>query len=212
MAQKSVYIDIIQDWFDNSADYQNKFHPYDIQEFINAAWSKLIYNVCVSVSKNQDWSQLDPFIKSYNVPVRCDTERDEYFSILPVSVVGLPGNRGVYRISPVKNNKLQFQFRDSGTNDIYGDSEWSKINNIPSYYQEANMIFFNEKMTVDMAEAGVVMKIIPEFSVYEDEDEIPMPSGSEQDLIQIIIKELAPKLTPDSKSNSFPDTIQQPKN
>jgi hypothetical protein len=190
-------VEIICDWFNLSADYKDKYHPYILDVWIASAFGDVLFNICGTAIKNRDYAQLDPFIKAYKVKVECDEHRNEFYSVLPVGVVALPENRGIYRITPLKDQRTQFYFRENGTNNIYDELEFSTQSTIPAFYQELNKIYYNNKMTADVAEKGVLMKLIPNFNEYDGDDVIPLPNGKGNSILSMVIQELSQKPTPD---------------
>jgi hypothetical protein len=202
---KGDILDLVLEYFGVTADKEKQYHPLVVEKWLSTAFNTVLYNLCLAGIRHSDYAQLDPFIFPYKVGVICDTERNEYYSKLPVSVVALPENRGIYRISPVKDQKFQFIFRENGTSDIYDSLEYSMIRKKPTFYIENSKIFYDNKMTKELADAGVLMKLIPTFDDIDDDEDIPLPGGKDNDILKLIISELAGKKGEDMRSNSKPE-------
>jgi len=184
---KENILEIISDKYGMVADREKGFHPEVLAAICELAYNQIIYNLCLVSITHSDYAQLDQYTKRYyNVPVQCNTQNDEWFSELPSSVIPLPMNRGVRYIYPMKDKKTNFIFRENGTSEVFDETEFSLINTIPTYYVENYNVFYDDKMTQEIASNGVGMKLIVPFRSWEDEEILPLPAGKDLDLIAAV--------------------------
>jgi len=188
---------------DNVADTLSKYHPAEVEKYIEMAFNSVIYQICLNAISYNDFGQLDAYCKSFsNVPVICDELRDEYYSILPVSIINLPKNRGIRFISPMKDQRNQFVDRENNASDIYDELEVGMMPDMITYYRENVKLFYDNRMTQELAENGVLQKLIPAYSEWSDEDELPIPGGKDMDIVRTVIELLSKKPNEDLSDNN----------
>ena len=173
-----------------SPDIKSKYHPEIITKYIELAFNSLINTVQNQSIRYKDLGQLDSYVKTYSsVTVSYDDTRKEYYSDLPVNIIGLYMNRGIRYICPIYDQSYHFIYRKNNSTDIYSELEVSKIDSRPRYYLEGTKVFY-DKMTTEIVDNGVLMKLIVPISVLDEDDEIPIPAGQEQYVIDFIMKYL----------------------
>ena len=204
--KKEEIEEILQDKYGMTADRKKRYHPNILSAFIEICFNDILYNLCKIAISFGDLAQLDMYIKSYpNVNVLCNDKRDEYYSILPAPIIQLPKNRGIRSISAIKDRKTNFYPRENGDSEIMENLEFAEINTVPTFYIENYHVFYDKRMTKDLAEEGVLMKLIIPYREWKDEDVLPLPSGEDLNLITAVENLINQKEKEDQKPNSKPD-------
>ena len=158
-------------------------------------WDENLVRLNISLGFNQifydtfrkDISNLDLYAKEYkNISVDYDSTTEKYYSLIPVdSFVQFPDpQEGIRRISGMKSKDIQFvPIRGDAAKIFDGDTALS-IGNIIGYSVT------NGKIEYHWMKEGVVevkMDIVRSFEAYDDDDEIHIPSGKDEQLIQLIV-------------------------
>jgi hypothetical protein len=191
---------------ENTSETLSKYHPQEIELYLELAYNSVIFGLCLNAITNSDYGQLDAYRKSYkNVVVECDTDRDEYYSILPVNIISLPKNRGIF-VSPMKDQINQFVDRENNTADIYSELEVGMLPDMITYYRENSKLFYDSRMSEELADNGLLMKLIPTFSSWDDTDELPLPAGKDLEIMTRVLDLLMRKPNEDLKNDN---SIQQ---
>lgn len=191
------------------ADKKTQYSQQEIEKYVEIVYNSVINSVCVSAISQQDYSALDSYIKAYkNVSVTCDTDRDEWYSTLPASIIQLPSNRGIVSISPMKDRKISFIYRRNGASEIYENLEVGLINTTPTFYVENSDIFYCSRMDSDLAEEGVLMKLIVPFDEFDDDEEITLPGGKDFDIVGLVVEAILGKQKNDIQQNKRPDDME----
>lgn len=158
-------------------ELKGKYHPEIIGKHCVLALNYLIKEIAYKeAQRDNNFSMLDVYAKTFkNVEILKDTDRDEYYSLLPANVIPLPKNRGVRLISPMKNQKYSFVYRDNNTANIHGNLDVEDVLTRPRYYVEGDKIFYSKHLISDINK--VLIKLIVDFDGLDDEDDVPIPSG-----------------------------------
>jgi hypothetical protein len=188
------------------ADKKIQIHDAVLEAEIELVYNAVIHALCLQAIHFRDVSQLDHYIKRYdNVAVVCDTVTEEYYSILPSPIIQLPNQMGIRSISPLKDKKINFIFRENGENEVMEALEFAMINQIPTYYVEHEKVFYDDRMTVELAGQGVKMKLIVPFSSWDDDDVLTLPAGKDIEIAAAVVAALIQKYPEDTKANSRSD-------
>ena len=181
---KEKLIKLVQSKFTGvnaTADTRNQYHPLYIEQYLNMAFNTLIYTTF-----RKDLSNLDQYCKTYHdVPVLHEESTDTYYSLLPVPVVQLPdAANGVRRISGMQN-KYTTEYiplkRDSW--DIWAQNNVAQTSKENGYCPRIDRVEYFRKPIHD----AVKMDILPLFDSYESTDDIPIPSGADVKLFEIMM-------------------------
>jgi hypothetical protein len=160
---------------DSVTDGESKYHPAMVTEVIGEVYESLIAaNVSNMIGgKGQDNFALDNYTKTFtDVPVVFSESREEYYSLLPAGVLGLPQQRGIRMISPTLNQSRQFAPRSNNSSVVYDELEVSWADLTPKYYLEGNKVFY---YFPEQVYEKVLMKLCVSFPDLDDMDEIEMP-------------------------------------
>ena len=158
-------------------------------------WDENVIRLNISLGFNQifydtfrkDISNLDLYAKEYkNIAISYDSATDKYYSLIPVdSFVQFPDpQEGIRRISGMKGKTIQFVPVKGDAAKIFEGDIALSIGDIIGYSVT------NERIEYHWMKEGmdkVKMDIVRSFEAYNDEDEIHIPSGKDEQLIQLIV-------------------------
>lgn len=148
----------------------------------------------------KDSKSIDYFCKSYeNVSVEYNRTSNEYYSDLPISVVQLPENKAVHLIRGVGSNRKFYPVTNEDV-DLHSDTD------IPKYYDRTWFLLDGTSrvkyVNFDYRQSNirsVQMKLIPSFSTFSWNEDVPIPSGRVTEFVSIVAKTLF-------QSNKFLDS------
>ena len=145
------------------------------------------------------------YIATYkNVAVSLDADTNEYYSTLPSTYVALPNGRGIRQVSSMKNQRVPFIIRKSGSTGIYNNLPAGKLEGRVGVFPEGNKIIFNG----DMNRAGV-KKVLIKLAVGAPEsvgenDELPLDASAEKSVIDEAIAFFRTPAMQDKINNNNP--------
>lgn len=160
---------------DVSPDRVGKYHKKEVERYLDMAYSDVIRQAYQNAFRYRDYGQLDSLTKAYyNVAVEYDPNRCEYYSDLPVSVVQLPNNAGIRLISPQCDQTSTIKYSINGSSSFMNKLEVRRVNRSKRYYVEGERVYY---INADNKMVDVLMKVIPDFKEFEDDDEVPIIAG-----------------------------------
>jgi hypothetical protein len=161
---------------------QNRFpdvHGRIIELHIGRAINTIIYEVF-----RQDMTNLDLYARPYTVSVQKDEDSGIYYSILPSAIVQLPDcMEGVRRIYLAKGSKVSKFIpipRDSW--DVFNNSDVSKVSPLIGYSVQPTKVMYMNNPDTDT----VCMDLVIPFENYDYDDQVHIPSGQDERLIQLV--------------------------
>jgi hypothetical protein len=188
-------------------DRQRKYHRGDVERHFEMAFSDVVREVYNKGLRYRDYGQLDAMLKPYeNVPVEFSSTRGRYYSDLPINVVQLPENSGIRSIIPRCDDEEPYKRIPNGASavfnklDVFGTGTNQKF----IWEREGNRVYFKN---IDSDVTEVLMKLIPAFSSYEDEDEIPMVSGYEGSVYDQAVQRMMNEVPQDLSDNNNPKIV-----
>lgn len=195
---KQNLIDLCIDYLtgDATPEMRRKYHPVIIEKHIDAVFKQIVNEVHKDAIKHCDYGQLDSFTKSYVVDILTDTERDQKYSILPVSPIKLYKNRGVRSVTATKDRSYTFIYQENGSDDIYSPLECWQVSDKPRYEIEGNRVYFSEHLKQDIDKVRI--NIIASFESLDDTDEVSIPAGQERFILEQVAKLMLIKPTADT--------------
>lgn len=163
----------------------NSIHRGDIERHFEMAFSDIVREVYNASATYRDYGQLDAMAKSFqDVEVVEDTTRGEKYSTLPVSVLQLPLHAGIRMVHTQCDQSEQVHWRPNNNIGILNQLEvFTTGKDLPTYYVEHTKLFYDR-----MEAEKVTMKLIPTFSAYDYDDEIPVVSGYEGWVYDIVVQ------------------------
>lgn len=180
------------------ADLRGRYHPQIIDKYVEMAYGDILYGVNANAVNFRDFGQLDSYTKAYkNVQVAHDSDRDEFYSILPATTVELPKNRGIRLISPMQDQKSKFWYSENNTADVFEELEVGTIVNKTRYYVEGNKVYYRN---YDENITDLLFKLVVPFSEFDDDEEVPIPAQQSTQVFNMIVTLLRQK-PPEKQTN-----------
>lgn len=127
------------------------------------------------------------YLSRYCVDVECDSKTGQYFSTLPVRPINLHRDKGVYKVSYVKDPSTAFVPSTATAAGLYKGLEAETMNGRKSYYLEADKIFYENVTGEDLLKQVLVVMVASSSEIGED-DEFPIPADKEADVIQYVVQ------------------------
>lgn len=158
------------------ADLLGRYSPMLVDRVIGECYDALLanaYRQSSAAKGTSDLAMLDAYTKAFpNVSVLYDTEREEYYSALPAPIIILPEGMGIRFISWMKDQATQFIPITNNALSVFDELEVSKTSTLPTYYIEANTVYFN---FLGEPLSNVLMKLVPSYFYLNDEDYVGDP-------------------------------------
>lgn len=182
------------------ADLDSRYHPLVIGEMFGVVYADMIGQIAQQATKAKDWSQFDAYLKAYkNVPVLIDEDRNEYYSLIPATIIELPANRGIRLISPMQDQRNKFNYIDSDSESMWGELESGNIPDGTQYYREGGKAYYRN-FSQDYITPGLLFKLMVPLSEFGDEEEIGLPSTRMTDIFDKI-KDMLQRRAPEDVAN-----------
>jgi hypothetical protein len=220
--KKIHIIEAIQSFLasDNTGDSKGIYHPEEIKVHLNNVFNQAVYNTWLNGKKFSDFSQLDAWSKTYTVDVlnQCGARA---YCLLPFAPVQLPDMMGIRQI---RNHYLclygeaigaQWVFApiEATANVIFDELEVSTMDDTPTFRLEQSNVnigagepshmLWLEKLPVapdDLVTSVDIMLIVP-LDIMDDYEEMAMPNGQEDSLVQQVIALMSKKPLPDTAND-----------
>lgn len=162
----------ISDW--------RKIDPREVYEAIETARNAVME---AFIKKN---GILDgEFVTQYiNVPVLCDNNTDQKYSVLPARLISFSSYDGIRLVSPMLNQRAPFVKIHNGALAIFSGLEAGNIGGNVGYYIErvkdgsslsARIYYVNMPMDYDK----VLIKMIASTYDFNDDEQLPIPAEFE---------------------------------
>lgn len=196
--KKNEFIEIVKGILtsgDDNPDLQEKYHENRINLVASLAFSNAIYEVF----RNQ-LDEKDLYTRDYTVDVLYDETYDEYYSTLPATVMQLPMNAGIHKISPVKE-KWSFNPINRLSEDVFAELEVGQVDKNPSYYLTSTRVTYQYYDWKNKHIQKVRMSLVPPLDEYADEDDLIIPAGKEDLLLSFTVQTLSQQLPEDDSPN-----------
>jgi hypothetical protein len=173
---------------DITGPMMRKLHQRDIEQLVSMAYNNILFEAYNAFKKTKDTSNFDQYIKTYkDVDVTFDASRDEYYSIIPVTLAQLPNNNAIRVISPKRGQRQAFVYQDNTAVAIFGNLEVDSIMTQTTFYVEGQNVYYED---LGVGQTQVMMKLIPVFTELSDEDEVYIPAGKDQVVFEFVVKAL----------------------
>ena len=143
------------------------------------------------------------FYASYEIDVLYDPLRERKYSVIPVKIFSITKNRGIRAITSLIGDfaLIQTGVEELAHNKYY---EGSFVDEVLFYPLGANIYYQNLPDTVNK----LVMVVVEALSEIGENDELPIPAGSENDVMDYLVKFFSTvRQTPTDNTNN---NITQP--
>lgn len=180
-------IDYIEQlYFMLGSNDETDHHPKQLCEaYLDAAWNSILHDTF-----RMDITNFDMYGKWYVVSIAQNATSERYESVLPEEIVQLPSrsegvrkvlfedgaNNDTYTFYPISEDDFFFT-KNQQSNDAY--------RNGIDYIVKFDRVEYGYNMDATLAANDVKMLLIIPFRKYDDDDQIPVPSGKQQDFFNI---------------------------
>ena len=193
---------------DNAGDSKGIYHPEEIKVHLNNVFNKAVYDSWLNGKRYSDFSQLDAWSKTYEVAVASQIGAKAH-GFLPFAPIQLPDAMGLRMISDHADVSTVFAPMESTASVVFAELEVSTMDMTPTFSLEQNnlstgagesshMLRF-DKLPVAPATliTSVNVLLIQSLENMDDYDDVVMPSGMEDNIIQQVIALMSKKGVPD---------------
>ncbi len=165
---------------------------YDIREiirFIEQAVNALVKSNFYASLKVGETSIGPQYISTFrSLPVEFDTELDLAYLNIPCTYLDLPDDRGVYHISPMKEQHNAFVPVRNGSATLFSHSEANNLEGRIGYWLEQNRVYFNQNIAADGCDKVLLKLVVASPENCGDDDLYPIGSDLELPVIQKVLE------------------------
>jgi hypothetical protein len=179
-----------------SVDRLKEADPRRIELAISAVLNTIFYTAFKVHQSN-----LDTYSKTYkNVAVVKDPDTDIYYSTLPAKVVQFPRvSDGIMNINEMKGKDVMFVPMKSDDNEMMFGIESDLIDDVVKYIRKAGIVeYFNFDPTI----THVRMDLVVDFTEWGMDEDFPVPSGQDNDLVNMVTQYLKSDIKPTDLLNN----------
>jgi len=200
--------ELIQDYLsggDSPSDIKGKYHPEIIIKHMENAHHAIIFQTWLEGKNYADYSVLDGWARNY--PLTIDTDH----VILPFPPVQLPDNRGILQVTPQNDLTNPFVYLETNAQGVFAALEASFVLLKPSFYLEQNPSSSTNtdthRLMLSNLPSGVTevsVKMIVPLEQLDLFDEVAIPGGKENMMVQGVIELLRGKPVEDIVNDNIP--------
>jgi len=186
---------------------EGKYHPTIIWKLADTIIGGLITRAMYKNQESNGYDIQGEFITTFkNVSVLKDEDTDEMYSELPAPLISLKKDRGLHRVSEMKNKENAFAKALNGSDDVFSILDVHYLINKTEYRLEGNRIYYRNLGT---SVKKVLIKMVAGISELDADAPIPIPLSLEDEFLSRILEYLKEeKMTPQNKYNdSNPNII-----
>jgi len=194
--RKDKFIDLVRNRLGaSSVDRLKKADPRTVELAIAAVMNTVFYEAF-----RKDTSNLDTYTKTYeNVAVSQDPDTEIYYSTLPANVVQFPiVGDGVVGINEMKGEDVMFVPLPSSDFEMMYGLEVDLIDDVIKYTRKGNIV---EYVNFDSTITAVRMDLVVDFTEWDDDEDVPIPSGQDINIMNKVVEYLLGKPTTDILNN-----------
>jgi hypothetical protein len=162
-----------------------------------------VYDTMLLENLNRGISNTDPYIKEYqSVDIDQDSNTDIYYSTLPEKIILLSrAGSGVIRITGMKSSTIEFTPMSNNQLINIPGLDVDDIDDVVGYvYKNGRVEYYG--MTVAIAAGTVRMELVIPFESYGEDDDVPLPVGGDEILVQRVVQMVMGIPDSDRKNNS----------
>lgn len=214
--KKIQIVDTIIDFMasDNAGDSKGIYHPEIVKQHLNNVFNKAVYDSWLNGKRYSDFSQLDAWSKTYEVDVLSQVGTKAH-AFLPFAPIQLPDAMGIRQIADHADSGNVFAPMESTAAVVFAELEVSTMDSTPTYSMEQNnlstgagesshMLRFDKlPVAPDTLITSVDVLLIQSLEQMDDYDDVVMPSGMEDNIIQQVIALISKKPMPDTNNDMF---------
>jgi len=181
----------------NMKDDAKDIHPDHVKFALSKAWNNLLYD---TFRKNPDY--LDFYAKEYTgLSASLNTTTNKYEIDLPAPILQLPDSslrEGLRSLTVDQWEDVEFVPQSEQQNMLLYNLDVYNVDDVISYRVKFDKVIFNQEGSdVDLTTYDFRMSLVIPFSEYDDTDELPVPSGKDeefQNLTMQFLMQMEPKL------------------
>lgn len=188
---KNEYIDFIRNSL-QMEDKTNKFHPKQVEAAINLAVNTVFYEMYAKNPKSM-MKAMERYTTTVveTIPISItptlDATTGRYETTLSFDVVDLPKKAGgIIEITEASNNTTKYVPVSAIEGEQLYGSEGSLPDNIIGYTMHGSRIIEYWGMVVATVPADIVIKAIKQFKGYSITDNILLPYGQDERIIELV--------------------------
>ncbi len=197
-------VDLVQDYFANDiiGDQKAVYSPNVIIGHLRNVFNQIIYETWEKGKRESDFSQLDGWTRTYTIDVQSQTGTKAY-CFLPFTPVQLPDGMGIRSVMNSADNTNVFAPIESGANVVFAELEVDIMDTTPTYrLEQSNMntgdgepshILKLERLPIIPAITQVDVVLIVNMEQLGDYDDVALPSGMEDTIVQRVIDVMSHK-------------------
>lgn len=176
---------------DSTPETQGKFHPSVIDAAIESVYTPHLWELATISHNSRDESVLNHYAKEFTEEVLQEESGQKrfYINITP-PLAALPRLQSIRLVYPYECINAPYIYRDSRANSIYEGTDVQTVDDTPRWNLLHDKIYFPNMKKLQKPEK-VVLQLCCAWGAFEDHDEIPIPGGKDNILIQMVIAELS---------------------
>jgi len=182
--QKREHVFFVKELYDKTDDSKN-VHPDHVKFALSKAWNNLLYDTFRKHPR-----QLDFYAKEYTGETPAlNATTNRYELAMPAPILQLPDfGEGVRNITPEQYEGPEFVVTNEIDQELYYDLDVYNVDDVIDYTVRVDKIIFGTNMTAPVAAAGVRVLLIIPFDEFADTDEIPVPSGKDEQFYNLTLQ------------------------
>lgn len=157
-------------------------------DFMNrtvAAHFDMAFNTVVGQLFKQNPNQHNYYAKEYTINITHSAPRA--YAMLPVAIIQTPDNaQGVRAVYAPKEDGLNFVPMPASGFQIYGKLAVGRTGKVVGYFPKPDRIEFMPNLPHDLE--SVRAELVRPFSAYEEDEQVPLPDGSADIIIQMVLQ------------------------
>lgn len=190
---KAQWIELIKrnvDGGDAPAELRGRNHEREIELYLSIAFDTVLNRKQTQTQEmlaemGKDSWRYDALTKPYFLDILKDTNRDRFYSVLPISILSITNNNGIRMVSPAKEESSAFFPRWQTDTFLMDGLDVGQMVGFIYYTLEGQNIYYSGD--IDCHWKQVLAKLVLRFNEFEDSDEIGVPEGKEAEIMQIAL-------------------------
>ena len=149
-----------------------------------------VYNSLLVEALSRNFTNTDMYTKEYTaVDIEQDGTTNIYYSTLPADIISIPrrAGSGVISIDSDTGTSVEFVPMTHGHLQVIDGLEVDTIDDVVGYVVRNGRIEY-KGMTATIASSTVTMLLVIPFEAYANTDDITIPTGTDEALIQRVIQ------------------------
>jgi len=200
MIKKIDYIEAVANRVagEMTTDYLGSLHERAIETYLGRAFNTSM----LQVYRTQRFN-MDNYAKRYfDISIDYDAGEELYYSMIPASYIQIPRVAGgVWKVQQMKNRSMAFEPMKDNEVELTFGQDLNLIDDVIGYTVLGMKIYYYG-MTAPVAEGTVKMDLIIPFEEYDYEDYVPIPSGTDMDIMGMTLNMLQGKPMSDQITNN----------